>query len=72
MLSFARMARSSCNECGSALIHWTTARDLVFLVPAGLRKRVLEGIQFFGNHAEAWLCSKCSNFGIFGPTEMAL
>lgn len=72
MDSFGRMARRSCNECGSSLLQWTTAAGLLWLVPVELRARVIEGARFFGNHADAWKCGTCSNFGIFGPLEMAL
>lgn len=43
----------------------------MFLVPAPLRHRVYEILRFVGAKSEAWLCGKCSNFGVFGPTEMA-
>ncbi len=72
MDSFARMARRSCNECGSNMLSWQPVEKLFMLVPLDLRKRVLEGMRFFGNHADSWLCGQCSNFGIFGPTEFAL
>lgn len=65
MDTFARLARSSCNECGSSLITWTTVRELAFYVLPELRKRVFELADFCGYDAEAWVCRKCSYFGAF-------
>jgi len=72
MDSFARMARSSCNECGSSILTWTDVQALFFLVAPEYRKRVLEAKAFYGSRAEAWKCAKCFAFGVFGPTEYAL
>lgn len=72
MDSFARMARRACNECGSTLLSWQPVEKLFMLLPLELRKRAIEGARFFGNDADSWLCAKCSNFGIFGPTEVML
>ena len=72
MRTFAKMARQTCNECGSGLIQWTTVAGLVFLVQPEMRKRVFELAGFCGNNAEAWACGGCENFGAFAPMEMAL
>jgi len=72
MDSFARMARRSCNECGSALLTWTTVENLFFLVQPEHRNRVLEAQRFYGNNADAWKCGKCFAFGVFGPLEQGL
>lgn len=65
-MSINRLFRQTCNECGSAEIHWTDARGLLAVRP---RKTVREGIQVLGASAESWYCGRCTNFGIFGPLE---
>ena len=72
MDSFGKMARRTCNECGSGLIQWTTAFELAYLVAPMLRVRVFDLIRWCGADAEAWHCARCANFGVFGPLEMAL
>ncbi len=57
--------RSSCSECGSPSITWTTAAALVDQVPPDHRARVEEGIAFMGSPtSDAWLCADCGGFGI--------
>ena len=64
---FNQMARKSCSECG-APVEWVTGAE------AESRGHDLTGgLEFLGLDSvpgkDIWVCTKCDNFGIMGPTE---
>lgn len=69
---FGQLARRVCSGCGSSGLRWFRADDLVFIVEPADRKRVFELARFCGRDAEAWYCSKCSDWGVFAAIEHAL
>jgi hypothetical protein len=67
------MARRTCTECGSGLIQWMTAVDLLLTTPdLGERKRLAELVNLVGGDSDAWRCGHCGNWGVFGPSEIAV
>lgn len=73
MDNFARMARTTCSECGGSSLSWMNARELVFKVPARFRKDFVRIIGFTGLRAEAWKCNDCEDgAGVFAPQDFVL
>lgn len=65
MLSWARLARTHCPECGSRDLEWIMARDLPWFAPPHDRLRVFDLISWTSQDAEAWGCVSCGMWGIF-------
>ena len=63
--------RRNCSECGSTSLVWGTALDLLRdeMEPES-KKDLREMITVIGGDADAWRCSNCGNFGVFGPTHV--
>lgn len=73
MDSWSRMARQSCPDCGSRRLRWMAAVDLPFFVDdLASRKRAVEVIAWEGGDSDAWLCTECGYWGIFGPTSFVI
>lgn len=62
-------ARKNCSVCGGQ-IRWVSLPELERLRPDMVR----EFREFYGGslstNAEAWVCLKCDNAGVFGPREV--
>lgn len=65
--TFNRMARSSCSECGSSDINWTTLGVLAQEI-GPKQQEAKEILPLVGASAEAWTCNDCSGFGAFEQT----
>jgi uncharacterized protein with PIN domain len=63
--ALTRAFRSSCSQCGFALIEWLS---LVEAREAGLP--VDEAVTRLGKVESVWRCPSCGECGFFGPTEV--
>jgi len=65
-LVFNPLGRTTCSECGSANIEWSTVGGLASSGPEERRERASELLPFVGAEASAWSCIDCEGFGTAG------
>ena len=65
--TFAHLVRSSCSDCRSRKLQWSTALELLQSLPFADRGPARHAVRYFGADATAWRCESCGMFGVFSP-----
>lgn len=66
------LVRPDCTECGSVFLVWGRLDAIAFrLRDLEARKRAAELFEHCEGSADAWMCGRCENFGVFMDWEAA-
>lgn len=61
-----RLMRPACSECGAGRLKWCQPDALAAQLRTSLdRRRAQEALTFVGPNGAAWLCPRCSAWGVF-------